>query len=136
MSTHSMKICAAAAAVLGLAALSASGAHAATTGPPNNSCFPSSNWESWNASRNGDVIYLRVKINDVYRVDLTPGSHVYRAGDTFLVNELRGSGWICSALDLDLTLADHHGFRQPVIARSMRKLSAAEIAAIPPKERP
>ena len=46
------------------------------------------------------------------------------------------SNWICSSLDLDLTLSDNLGFRQPLIATSMRKLTPTEIAAIPRKELP
>ena len=37
------------------------------------------------------------------RVDLTPGSHVYKRADQFLVNRVQGSDWICSAIDLNLT---------------------------------
>jgi hypothetical protein len=33
-------------------------------------------------------------------------------------------------------VADHHGFYQPLIARSLTKLSPAEVAAIPKKYRP
>lgn len=101
-------------------------------------CFPAdgTSWRSWNADKTGDVLYLRVRLNDVYRVDLSPGSRVYKSTGYFLVNEVRGSGWICSALDLDLTLASNYGIRRPLIAVSMRKLTPEEAAAIPRKERP
>ena len=100
-------------------------------------CFPAGPaWQSWSAAENGDVLYLRVHINDIYRVDLRPGSHVYKNSSYFLVNRVRGSNWICSALDLDLTLAGDYGYRKPLIAVSMRKLTPEEAAAIPRKERP
>jgi len=114
-------------------------AHAATGPAPaktGGSCFASNTWEGWKTTNNGDALLLRINNRDIYRVDLTPGTHAYRGADQFLVNRVRGSNFICSALDLDLTLADHNGFRQPLIATSMRKLSPAEIAAIPRKDLP
>jgi hypothetical protein len=115
-------------------------AAAATTPPgtpkPRENCFLSNSWQGWSAPGDGDVLYLRVNTRDIYRVDLTPGSHARKGGDNFIVNRVRGSNWICSALDLDLTLSDHQGFRSPLIARSLRKLTPAEIAAIPRKDLP
>ena len=78
--------------------------------------FITNSWQGWSAPGNGDVLLLKVNLHEVYRVDLTPGTHVYRAGDRFLVNRVRGSDWICSALDLDLTLTDNRGYREPLIA--------------------
>lgn len=114
-------------------------AHAATEPAPaktGNSCFASNTWDGWKTTNNGDALLLRINNRDIYRVDLTPGTHAYRGADQFLVNRVRGSNFICSALDLDLTLADHNGFRQPLIATSLRKLSPAEVAAIPRKDLP
>jgi hypothetical protein len=117
-------------------ALAATAAQAATP-ESHQDCFPSgSAWQSWSAPGNGDVLYLRIHIKDIYRVDLTPGSHVYKSPGYFLVNRVRGSGWICSALDLDLTLAGDYGYRKPLIALAMRKLTPAEVAAIPRKDLP
>ena len=114
-------------------------AHAATepaSAKTGNSCFASNTWDGWKTTNNGDALLLRINNRDIYRVDLTPGTHAYRGADQFLVNRVRGSNFICSALDLDLTLADHNGFRQPLIATSLRKLSPAEVAAIPRKDLP
>jgi hypothetical protein len=126
--------------ILAAALLAVAGATAATAAAPDKApdrpCFASINWKGWSAPGDGDFLYLRVGLHDIYRVDLTPGTRVYKDADNFLVNEIRGSNWICSPLDLDLTLSDHHGFRQPLIARSLRKLSPAEVAAIPRKDLP
>jgi hypothetical protein len=116
-----------------VAVLALAGAAQAAT---HNDCFLSNNWESWTASPDGDALYLRVGVRDIYRVDLTPGSRARKDPDRFLVNKVRGSSWICSPLDLDLTLSDHHGFRQPLIARSLHKLTPQEVAALPKKQRP
>jgi hypothetical protein len=109
---------------------------AAAPDKPRNDCFLTGSWQGWSAPGDGDVLYLRITMHDIYRVDLTPGSHVHRSPDRFLVNRVRGSNWICSAPDLDLTLSDAHGIRQPLIARSLRKLTPEEIAAIPRKDLP
>src|SRR6266702_1063693 len=106
-------------------------AAAATDRPTDRPCFASNNWDGWNASADGDALYLRVSMRDIYRVELTVGSHVRKDGFRFLINQVRGSNWLCSPPDLDLTLSDHNGFREPLIARSLRKLTPAEIAAIP-----
>ena len=103
---------------------------------PGKNCFLSYTWEGWTAPGDGDALYLRVGMHDIYRVDLTPGTHARKYGDRFLINRVRGSNWICSPLDLDLTLSDRQGFREPLIARSLRKLTPAEIAAIPRKDLP
>jgi len=122
-------------AIVALAAAVAP-ATAAPGGPTGRSCFASHEWRGWTAPGDGDALYLRVGLRDVYRVELTPGSHVRKHSDEFLVNRVRGSNWICSPLDLDLTLNDHIGIRQPLIARSLRKLTPEEIAAIPRKDLP
>jgi hypothetical protein len=123
-------------AAFGVAALAAGGARADAKTNPAHSCFLSRDWQGWSAPAPGDVLYLRVSLHDIYRVDLTPGSHARRDPDYFLVTKIHGSDWICSALDLDLQLSDHLGFRQPLIARSLRKLTPAEVAAIPKKDLP
>lgn len=116
--------------------LAAGGATAAPDRAPDRACFASIDWKGWSAPGDGDALYLRVGMHDIYRVELTPGTRVHKSGDRFLVNRVRGSSWICSALDLDLTLSDQHGFREPIIARSLRKLTPAEVAAIPRKDLP
>jgi len=127
-------------AALTIAALSAAGAAAAAPAPgaaAGQACFTSRDWEGWSAPGDGDVLLLRVRSHDIYRVELTPGSHVRKEVDNFLVNRVRGSSWICSPLDLDLTLNDRTiGARQGLIARSLRKLTPQEIAAIPKKDLP
>jgi hypothetical protein len=116
--------------------LAATAATAAPERTSKDACFLSNSWKGWSAPGDGDVLYLRVGLRDIYRVDLTPGTRVRKDADNFLVSQVRGSNWICSPLDLDLQLSDHHGFRQPLIARALRKLTPAEVAAIPRKDLP
>ena len=135
MTKHRYSIPSVLAATL-LAAASATAATAAQDRTPDRACFASNSWQGWSAPRDGDVLYLRVGVRDIYRVELTPGTRVRNDGDRFLINRIRGSNWICSSLDLDLAISDHHGFQEPLIARSLRKLTPAEVAAIPRKDLP
>ena len=122
------------AVLLGLAAPSAAGA--APDSHANLNCFSSTQWHGWSAPGDGDFLYLRVGMNDIYRVQLSPGSHVRRSGDRFLISRPRGSDWVCSPLDLDLSLSDQLGFREPLIAEDLRKLTPVEVAAIPRHDLP
>lgn len=101
------------------------------------SCFRSRDWQGWSAVGDGDTLYLRVNNRDIYRLDLAPGSHVRKEPGYYLVNRAIGSDYVCNAIDLDLTLADHDsGFREPVLVKSIRKLTPDEVKAIPPKDLP
>jgi hypothetical protein len=113
-------------------ALAATSAQAA----PDANCFLSTQWRGWTASADGDVLYLRVNISDVYRIGLVPKSRIRKDPDRFLVNRVRGSSWICSPLDLDMDLTDHFGFRQHVFVKDIRKLTPEEVAALPKKQVP
>jgi len=123
----------------GLAALSAASAAAATPAPLDSEhpsgCFFVTEWRGWTAP-SPDVLYLGVNLHDVYRVQLSVGSPELQWPDVHLVSKVRGSDTVCSALDLDLSVSDDHGFREPLIATSITKLSQAEVAAIPAKFRP
>ncbi len=111
-------------------------ASAAKTPDPARDCFISSAWRGWSAPRGADALYLRVHTNDIYRVDLTPGTRIHRYGGDYLVNQVRGSSWICSALDLDLALSNYGGFPRPIVAANLRKLTPEEVAAIPREDLP
>lgn len=99
-------------------------------------CFNIVNWRGWSAPRDGGALYLRMQGDDVFRVELSPGVRIRRNAGEFLVSQVRGSRWICSALDLDLAIADNNGFSRPLIATGLRKLTPEEVAAIPPEDMP
>jgi hypothetical protein len=99
-------------------------------------CFSSTQWNGW-SSPVDDVIYLKVRNNDVYRVDLVPGSgRNLESGSQFIISEVRGSSRICSANDLQLWMADSVGFRTPLFPKLLRKLTPVEVAALAPGDRP
>lgn len=126
---------AAAVSALALTAVAApSGAAAATNSLPAKSCFRASDWENWR-SPSPDVLYLRVRSKDVYRVDLAAGSSRLDGVGTYLISNVRSS-MVCSPLDLDLSVADPVGFSMRLIPKSITKLTPEEVAAIPAKYRP
>ncbi|HEV2364955.1 MAG TPA: hypothetical protein VGS12_12250 [Caulobacteraceae bacterium] len=98
-------------------------------------CFFITQWQGWSAP-NDHTLLLRVNNRDIYQVDLSAGSSMLQAPGVHLVSRVEGSDSICNAIDLQLEVSDGHGFREPLIARSLRKLTPAEAAAVPPKYRP
>lgn len=123
-----------AASVLGVSLLAA--LPASTAPKSSGSCFPVGDWQGWK-SPSPTVIYLRVRANDIYRLDLSAGSWQLQRPDVHLVNRVRGSDWICTPLDFDLELRDDHGVMQaPLIVKSMARLTPDEVKAIPARFRP
>jgi hypothetical protein len=111
-------------------------AMSAQTSGHTDSCFLSRDWEGWK-SPSPNVIYLRIGVSQIYRLDLSAGSNQLQEGDVHLINKVRGSDWICSPLDLDLQLADDHGiFREPLFVKSITRLTPDQVAAIPRKDLP
>jgi hypothetical protein len=109
---------------------------AAARSDPGAPCFFVTQWRGWKSPA-PDTLYLGVNNHDIYEVKLSGGgSSQLGWPDMHLVSINRGSGSICNALDLDLKIADTNGFAEPLIAKSLRKLSPAEVAAVPPKYRP
>jgi hypothetical protein len=116
-----------AAALVGGQALAA----ADNSGAP---CFLISRWHGWTAP-NPNTLYLRVYPHDVYRVDLGAAAPQLQWASAQVVAQQRGSYSICSPVDLQLSVSDN-GFRQPLIAKALTKLTPEEIAAIPKEYRP
>jgi len=98
-------------------------------------CFSTSEWQGW-SSPSDDVLFLRVRNNRYYRVDLLPGTGSIDRGGQFLINTVRGSSRVCSANDLDLKVASTSGFVAPLFPRAIHRLSPAEVAALPPNAKP
>jgi hypothetical protein len=102
---------------------------------PARSCFYLSDWEGWSAP-DRDTLYLRVRNRDVYQVKLSHGTSQLTSPGVHLVSVVRGVDSICHPLDLDLRVSDGYGFAMPIMAKSITKLSAEQVAAIPKKDRP
>jgi hypothetical protein len=125
------------ASIIGLSALSAANAEpakakASATHTP---CFFLSQWQGWKAP-NDHTLYLAVNFHDVYQVDLAGGSSTLQEPDARLINRAFGSNDVCTALDLQLSVADLGGFPEPLFPSHLTKLTPEQVAAIPKKYRP
>ena len=121
-------------ALVGLPALAPSGP--AAPADPARSCFFVSDWTGgWHAP-SPEVIYLRIKRHEVWRVDLSTRAPELQWADRSLVTTVNGGNTICSALDLNLSVTDGSGFRTPLIIKALTKLTPDEVAALPAKDRP
>jgi hypothetical protein len=99
-------------------------------------CFLATDWEGWK-SPNPNTIYVRVGVSRIYELDLSSGSNQLQEPAMHLVSQIRGSQWICDPLDLQLQIADDHGaFQEPLIVKSITRLTPEQIAAIPKKYLP
>ncbi len=118
------------------AALTAAPITAAGAAPAHSDCFLSRDWQGWKSPA-PDVIYLRVGLREIYRLDLSAGSNSLSDPGVHLVNRLRGSDWVCSPLDLQLSVADDQGvYHEPLIVKSITHLTPDEVRAIPPRDLP
>ena len=98
-------------------------------------CFFVSQWTS-SSALDDKTLLLRVNHRDVYKVGVTGGANELKYPGTFLVSQNHGNT-ICSHLDLQLSTSDTtSSIKTPLIARSLVKLTADEIAAIPKKDLP
>jgi hypothetical protein len=121
----------AAVAALGLAGAAHADAPAAKPKMP---CFYSRDWSGWR-SPDEKTIYLRVRVNEIYRLDLSFGSSLLTWPDSHLINEVRGTDSVCSPIDLDLKVANDRVV-EPLFIKSIAKLTPEQVAAIPKKYLP
>lgn len=101
----------------------------------NGNCFRMSQLQS--TRPDGDMrIYLRVGVNDYYRIDLAHRCTSLPYADRGIVMvPAGGNDLICTPLDLDIK-ANDHGALEPCFIRSITKLTPEEAAAIPKKVKP
>ena len=111
-------------------------ASAEVSKPPKPLCFLSHDWNGWKASPDSKSLYIRVGASRLYRLDMASACPALSEIGVHLVTRTRGSSWICHPLDLDLKVADDHGFRGACIVSAITPLSDAEAAALPKALRP
>ena len=116
--------------------LTTSGASAkdAPRTPPQ--CFSSHGWSGWRITPDARSMYIRAGVRDVYRLDFSGACQGARTAGSHLVTRIRGSSSICSPVDLDLKVADNHGFATPCIVNKITPLAADEASALPKNLRP
>lgn len=112
-------------------------AHGVDANAASRSCFRTNEIRSHKLA--ADAIYLRVRMNDVYRLETTGNC---KSGhfdtDPLVIDPAPPTGMVCQSLDLSLKIGRPGDLSMPTpcIVRGMRKLSPEEVAAIPPKLRP
>jgi hypothetical protein len=122
---------------LAAASLAAPLAHADTNDVRGSSCIDARKLEAWK-SPSPDVIYYRVGANAIFRLDLSTGSNQLRYSDVILFSNVHTpSRWLCTPQDFQLRVTDsHHTFTEPLIVKSITRLTPDEVAALPPAYRP
>jgi hypothetical protein len=123
--------------ILALAVLAGGVASAAAQPAPQHSCFPLHQMQGWKAPDN-KTIYIRVNINQYYRLDLSASCSMLTMPSSHLITKSRGSDLICSALDWDLSVSEPPpgAIPESCIVKQMTLLTPEEAAAIPPKFKP
>ena len=99
-------------------------------------CIYSGQIDNWKAA-DAKTIYLRVAGRRYYRLDLAYSCHELTRPGAFLITELRGSNFVCDALDWDLHVATSwDGIPQACMVKKMTEISPDEAASIPRRFRP
>ena len=100
-------------------------------------CFYANQFQGWRAA-DEKTIYIRVNLNDYYRLDMAGSCPTLTTPDARLINKVNGPPTICSAVDWNLSVSTQGpgAIATPCIVKSMRKLTPAEAAALPKKLRP
>ena len=101
-------------------------------------CFYITQFQQWRAV-DDKTIYIRVNLNDYYRLDMAGSCPELTYPDPHLITRSMGPDTVCSAVDWDLRVADGTGpgsIVVPCIVKDMTKLTKAEADAIPKKYKP
>jgi len=125
------------AAALIVATATVARAEPETAEPSHSSCFSLSEWHGWKAD--GDqTLYFKVRMHDVYRIDLSEKEGFLNAPGMHLVTKSWGSDMVCNPIDLDIKIADNYppGMANHLFVKAITKLTPEEIAALPEKVRP
>jgi len=115
------------------------GVPAAAVAPMSRSCFHTHDIGNHQIA-DDHTMFIRVLNRDVYALEMA-GSCLagVTSTDPIIIREPPGRPYACSAIDLDISVSRgglEHGIATPCIVRSMRQLTPAEVAALPPKLRP
>ena len=101
---------------------------------PREACFVRDNVEGFSAP-DDRTVYLSTSTRDVYRLDLMTECTGLTFRQTFGLEDSPASPWICSPLEATVIVKDA-GIRQRCPVSSIHKLTAAELAALPKRDRP
>lgn len=97
-------------------------------------CFLGANVDGFNAP-DDHTVYLSANVHDIYRLDLMGSCTGLSFRTGIGLERAPGSSWICSPLDATIIYNDH-GIHQRCPVTAIHKLTPAEVAALPKKDRP
>lgn len=98
-------------------------------------CFFASNVNSYREAGD-EAVHLRVGANQVWRMEFAGSCPDVRWSFGRIALQQRGGGGsICGGMDVDV-LTDDAGFPRRCPVRSVRRLTDAEVAALPQEQRP
>lgn len=118
------------AAALAVGAVTLSTAHAAE----HRQCFFSRDVNNFEAV-DDTTVNIRIGVNDIYQVKLLVPCRDVRFNQALGIRTTGGSSQICTGLDVELISPSPIG-PQRCPATSVRKLSDAEVAALPKRQKP
>lgn len=122
-----------------LAGTLAGAAPAPEAGPPTKPaghCFSPQQFDGWRAA-DPQTVYIRADVNRYYRVDLARECSMLASWDARLILNVTGGSVICSAADMVMKVSEPFvPIPEPCFVKNMTELSPAEVAAIPPAQRP
>lgn len=119
---------------LALAAALAGAASAASRG---DACFRSSDYQGFRPV-DAHAFIMRTDLDAFFRIEVEGSCPELTYPQATLVTVVRGSELICGPLDWDLRVGQlgPGGFVTGCIVRSQHRLTAAEVAALPPSLKP
>lgn len=125
-------ILAATMAAVGLAGCSTPGGE--LDGPPRQ-CFFASQASSFTAPSENRV-YVRVGVNEVYQLDMLGPCRDIDWSHRIGIAPRGGGSNICAGFDADLIVPQAGAAPSRCPVRAVRRLSPAEVEALPPRDRP
>jgi hypothetical protein len=100
-------------------------------------CFTLRDWNgTWKTAPDSQAIYIRVRREQIYRLDLEGAHPTLKSPFAVLANRKRSTDVICSPLDFDLLLSDRNGGAAHLIVRKMTLLTSSQVTALPKSLRP
>ena len=117
-----------------LGAVMATAAAAAAPPVAHDQCFLRRNVNGFSAP-NDRTLYVRVGVNDVWRLDLMTDCTGLSFRNAFGLEAQPARAWICSPLDATVVFRQT-GLTQRCPVSGLHKLTADEIAALPRRDRP
>jgi hypothetical protein len=112
----------------------------AQAGPPPrpvSQCFRSHDYQGFRAV-NDHAFNISLNSGQVFHIETQGTCPSLLSPGAFLITTIRGSDEICGPLDWDLKIGESGPGDIPIpcLVKSQTRLTPAEVAAIPPRERP